>query len=235
MNVRLIALTQLYSVLDSPVPEWEWLRDLNGPADDLAEFAGRACYESWDRPNPRTATNQGYLANIIDHEHFSVLEHASASFYVTGVSRSLLMELRTHRHLSFSARSQRYVDETNAVFITPPAILALLDSMKTANEHEDMTITSWFTSEFQRTISRYETLVDLLLANGATRKEAREAARCVMPNATETRFVVTGNMRAWRDVLHKRTSSHADAEMQQLANEILRLLKHVAPNSFQDM
>jgi hypothetical protein len=63
--------------------EWE-----TGNGEDLAEFAGRACYESWDRPNPRTATNAGYLAHILEVGHGSVLEHAVLTFYITGVSRS---------------------------------------------------------------------------------------------------------------------------------------------------
>lgn len=79
-------------------------------ADDLAEQAGRLCYLSWNRPNPATATNKGYLANIIAQGHFSVLEHASATFYIDGVTRNFTHELIRHRHLSFSEVSQRYVD-----------------------------------------------------------------------------------------------------------------------------
>ena len=65
----------------------------------------------WSKPNPRTATNAGYLRHIIDVGHFSVLEHASVSFYITGVSRSFTHELIRHRHFSYSQLSQRYVPE----------------------------------------------------------------------------------------------------------------------------
>src|SRR5688500_8341126 len=68
--------------------------------DELAELAGRNCYQSWHRPSPKTATNHGYLHNIISQQHFSVMEHGSVTFYVEGVSRSLLAELSRHRHLS---------------------------------------------------------------------------------------------------------------------------------------
>ena len=77
----------------------------------LAEFAGRACYESWHKPNPATATNAGYLRHILEVGHLSVLEHGSVTLYLRGVSRSLTHELVRHRHLSFSQLSQRYVPE----------------------------------------------------------------------------------------------------------------------------
>ena len=87
-----------------------WSTDAEGgPA--LVEFAGRACYQSWSKPNPRTATNESYIQHIIDVGHFSVLEHASVSFYITGLSRSCTHELIRHRHFSYSQLSQRYVPE----------------------------------------------------------------------------------------------------------------------------
>src|SRR5690606_4398350 len=90
--------------------------------DELAEFAGRMCYQSWNRPNPKTATNKGYLDNIIKQCHFSVLEHGSLTLYVEGVSRSLLTELERHRFLSFSVISQRYVSHDPEWIVTPPLI-----------------------------------------------------------------------------------------------------------------
>ena len=196
-----------------------------GWMDQLAELAGRACYESWHRPNPKTNENDTYLAHIIESEHFSVLEHASASFYVTGVSRSLLAELTRHRHLSFSVRSQRYVDESDFKYVFPPALTA---PMKMSDPSHRLVEVA--------TVARnaYDILVDRLTAAGYERKKAREAARCVLPQATETRFVVTGNMRAWRDVLRKRMHYGADAEIQTLVWEILRQLQQIAPNTFQD-
>lgn len=194
--------------------------------DTLAEFAGRLCYQSWSRPNPSTSRNTDYLANIIGQQHFSVLEHASASFYVAEVSRSLLAEITRHRHLSFSVLSQRYVDESEAEVIVPPIL-------KGSPPHLDLQENlSQLTVEAR---SHYRTIFSALMSLGVSRKQAREAARCVLPNATETKFIVTGNMRAWRDVLSKRLPRHADAEIQLLATEILRQLQEIAPNTFQDM
>jgi thymidylate synthase (FAD) len=191
--------------------------------DLIAEFAGRSCYQSWNRPNPKTASNEDYLKNILRQQHESVLEHASATFYVTGVSRSLTHELIRHRHLSYSQLSQRFVDESEAEMIKPPALAG------------DADLESWVDRAREDSLSLYNDLVQLLTREGRSRKEAREAARAVLPNATETKLVVTGNMRAWRDVLMKRGSIHADAEIRLLAIELYRQLSDIAPNTFQDI
>lgn len=200
--------------------------------DGLAEFAGRLCYQSWSRPNPATATNDGYLAHIIDSQHFSVLEHSSATFYVAGVSRSLSHELVRHRHLSFSQVSQRYVNETMSSFVEPPAISDLISFEAKRYDDETAQEINALTDEIRRV---YVDLVARLSARGLNRKEARQAARCVLPNATETKLVVTGNMRAWRDVIHKRIQPAADAEIRVLAKALLIQLMDIAPNTFQDM
>ena len=166
--------------------------------DQLPEFAGRLCYQSWDRPNSKTRANCDYLNHIIDVEHFSVLEHASATFYVAAVSRSLSHELVRHRHLSFSQLSQRYVDESNTTFVTPPAIIELALKLKAQDDVVDSqgfadAFVAHLTSASEAALNSYEELYTRLERSGLTRKQAREAARCVLPNATETRFVVTGN------------------------------------------
>lgn len=224
MKVDLVA----YTKVDYPTIQTTGFdtggRPVAADADVLAEFAGRACYQSWKRPNPATATVKGYLANILDHKHFSVLEHASATFYLQGVSRSLLAELTRHRHLSFSVLSQRYVDETYANMVTPPALRG------------DDLATAFLAEHWEIALNAYDRLVEHLTERkGLPRKQAREAARCVLPNMTETRIVVTGNHRAWREVIAKRNSPHADAEIRELAAALLHRLKRVAPASYQDI
>lgn len=116
LRVQLIAKTDFLAPPDVP-----WTTDADGgPA--LVEFAGRACYQSWSKPNPKTATNAGYLRHIIDVGHFSVLEHASVSFYITGISRSCTHELIRHRHFSYSQLSQRYVPEKDSRVVVPPGM-----------------------------------------------------------------------------------------------------------------
>lgn len=173
MKVTLIAQTVLDvdEAIRASGYQWQEHPDATG-ADDLAEFAGRACYQSWSRPNPETATSECYHENTLSMGHFSIYEHASLTFYITGVSRSLTHELVRHRHLSFSQLSQRFV---------------------------------------------------------------AEAARSVLLNAQETKIVVSGNIRAWREFVQKRNSPHADAEIRALAQEVLSVLRRVAPNSVQDI
>lgn len=192
--------------------------DIDSEADHLTEFAGRACYQAWSRPNPKTRRNPDYVANILAQGHESVLEHASATFYVEGVSRALSHELVRHRHLSFSELSQRFIDMSEANYIIPPAYReAGLDNPVAINLAEC-----------------YEEDVAALTAAGYKRKQAREAARCQLPNATETRLVVTGNHRAWRDVLKRRYHVAADAELQELSEEILGQLRQIAPAIYAD-
>lgn len=193
--------------------------------DTLVEFAGRACYQSWQRPNPKTATNEGYIANILAQGHFSVLEHASATFYVQGVSRALTHELIRHRHLSYSQLSQRFVNEGGREdnLVLPPAA------------HDDMVAAMIHQRAHDQAHLIYNDLVAHYTSKGLPRKQAREAARAVLPNQQETKLVVTGNMRAWRDVIAKRNDPAADAEIRRFAAEVLKQLKKIAPNTFQDM
>lgn len=229
MRVELIARTAFYGLnLSGDIP-WEPGEDNQTSFHDetydgqaLAEFAGRACYQSWGRPNPDTATNKGYLANILRIGHLSVIEHASVTFYVTGVSRSLTHELIRHRHLSYSQLSQRYVDESETEFVTPPLILEA--------ERLDET----FAEMMADALSNYEGLVRYLTAKfpDKSRKEIRQAARAVLPNATETKIVVTGNYRAWWEVIQLRATEAADVEIRALAVAILRKLQYEAPYIF---
>jgi len=115
-QVKLIAWTHF-----APPDDVGWSTDADG-GQALAEFAGRACYQSWKKPNPATATNAGYLAHILEVGHLSVLEHGSVSFYFTGVSRSFTHELIRHRHFSYSQLSQRYVPERDAAMVEPAVI-----------------------------------------------------------------------------------------------------------------
>lgn len=217
--------------VDAPVSEWldseddPWATD----AEILTEFAGRACYQSWSKPNPATRKNADYIANIVAQGHHSVLEHASVTFYIEGVSRSLTHELIRHRHLSFSELSQRFVNVEDVDMVTPPALRDLYGS----DNDDPVAYRAWRLERDTRDL--YGELVAVLQGEyGEPRKQAREAARAVMPNATETKIVVTGNHRAWRDMLSKRHTTHADAEIRELAGEILRQLRDVAPAVYAD-
>lgn len=195
---------------------------------DLCEFAGRSCYQSYDKPNPERQNNQQYLAHIIHSGHTSVLEHGTVTFFLTGVSRSLTHELIRHRHFSYSELSQRYVPMWKAEYIEPSAFLELSpDSRATAQLA--------LAEAFENDIQKYEELVAILEQGGIKGKRARQAARSVMANCTETNMVVTGNYTAWRHFLVMRASVHADAEIRQAAVEIFSQLMHEVPNAFQGL
>lgn len=209
----------------------------------VAEAAGRACYQSWTRPNPKTASNAGYLAHIMEVAHGSVLEHGNVSFYITGVSRTLTHELIRSRHFSYSQQSQRYVDEAGATMIQPPLLIELLDAAGSGGETGFDALVE-FEDAASVATSTYERLTDIFLegldkiapnlSKTDRRKTARQAARAILPNATETRIMVTGNYRAWRHFLTIRGTEHADVEIRQVAVLILRELQKLAPNAFAD-
>jgi thymidylate synthase (FAD) len=199
-------------------------------ADYLAEFAGRACYQSFNRPNAKTAKTDDYVANILDVKHYSVLSHASVSFYIEGVSRSLSLELIRSRFLAFSQLSQRYVDSSQMDWVCPPMAL------------ENVSAQTVMQQNFDQAVEQYEILTEYLTLEAGSKgysgtlakKRAREAARAVLPNDTETKLVVSGNLRAWRDFIVQRWTVHADLEIQRLAGALLVELKTIAPATFAD-
>ena len=196
--------------------------------EKLAEFAGRLCYMSQE--NPASRATREYLENIKKQGHGSVLEHANYSLLLEGVSRSLTHELVRHRAgFAYSQLSQRYVDEANASFVVPPAIIG------------DETLEKAWRSQVTQAQQTYVALVESLMERYSwvadkvhRRKMAREAARGVLPNSTETKIVVTGNARAWRTMLELRSSEGAEMEIRRCAVAILRLLQAEAPAFFSD-
>jgi thymidylate synthase (FAD) len=223
MKVQLVAKTEFRPPAGIP-----WETDADG-GQALAEFAGRACYQSWRKPNPATATNAGYLRHILEVGHLSVLEHGSVSFYLTGVSRALTHELIRHRHFSYSQLSQRYVPERDAAMVEPEVIAG------------DPELHAIFDEAAATALKAYEELLAGLQRRFADepdptlrRKQARQAARAILPNATETRIVVTGNYRAWRHFVAMRATEHADVEIRALAVQCLHQLQREVPNVFGD-
>ncbi|HET8769367.1 MAG TPA: FAD-dependent thymidylate synthase [Gemmatimonadaceae bacterium] len=194
----------------------------------LAEFAGRLCYMS--QRNPASRSTREYLENIKKQGHGSVLEHANYSLLIEGVSRSLTHELVRHRAgFAFSQLSQRYVDESDAAFVVPPAILgdeALVAAWKAQIESAQAT----YVALVDKLMDRYKWVDDKV----HRRKMAREAARGVLPNSTETKIVVTANARAWRTMLELRSSEGAEFEIRRMAVLTLRVLQAEASAFFND-
>jgi thymidylate synthase (FAD) len=203
-----------------------WQTDTEVGGEALAEMAGRVCYMSYGKGRK---TNKEFLGHIVDVGHGSVLEHAVWSFVITGVSRSFTHELIRHRHFSYSQLSQRYVDESHSPFIEPDVIAGdpelhavwceAINATRAAYDRLASGLEKHFTATSDRTLRR---------------KLARQAARSVLPNATETKIFVTGNARALRHFIELRGSEHADVEIRKVAVKMLHLLQQEAPNMFAD-
>ena len=205
-----------------------WQTDTEVAGEHLAEIAGRLCYMSFAKPRP--GGNQVYLGHILEVGHGSVLEHAAWNFVFSGVSRSLTHELVRHRAgFGFSQLSQRYVDESVAEYVEPdviagdPELHALwLDAI--AHAHQA------YMKLVEKLAAHYQDEQDRTLR----RKLARQAARSVLPNATETKIFVTANARALRHFIEMRASPHAEVEIRKLAVQVLRIMQQEAPNLFSD-
>ena len=206
----------------------QWQTDTEIAGQKLAEVAGRLCYMSFVKPRP--GGNPAYLAHILEVGHGSVLEHAVFNFIFTGVSRSFTHELVRHRAgFGYSQLSQRYVDESTANYVEPECIA------------DDPELHAVWLEAIEHSHRAYCTLVEKLLRKFADlpdkiarRKMARQAARSVLPNATETRIFVTANVRALRHFIELRCSPDAETEIRMVAAKVLEILQKEAPNFFGD-
>src|SRR5213082_3486486 len=200
----------------------QWQGDASA-GERLAEFAGRICYMS--QHNPASRSTAEYLENIKKQGHGSVLEHAVYVLLIEGISRSCSHELVRHRAgFGYSQLSQRYVDESHAAFVMPPAILG--DAKLEAEWQAQVA----YVRAVEALMQRYEWVSDKV----HRRKMAREAARSVLPNATEVKIVVSGNARAWRTMLELRCGEGAELEIRRMAVACLRELQREAPALFSD-
>jgi len=191
----------------------QWRGD-SSPGERLAEFAGRICYMS--QHNPANRSTAEYLENIKKQGHGSVLEHAVYVLLIEGISRSCSHELVRHRAgFGYSQLSQRYVDESHAAFVMPQEVA-----------HAQAA----YVRAVAGLMERYGWVADKV----HRRKMAREAARSVLPNATEVKIVVSGNARAWRTMLELRCGEGAELEIRRMAIACLRALAREAPALFSD-
>jgi thymidylate synthase (FAD) len=205
-----------------------WQTDTEVAGEHLTEVAGRLCYMSFARPRP--GGNQAYLNHILEVGHGSVLEHAVWNLVFVGVSRSLTHELIRHRAgWGYSQLSQRYVDESVAEYVEPDEIAAdpqlhriWLDAV--AHSHQA------YLELAQKLQEKLQGEPDRTLR----RKLARQAARSVLPNATETKIFVTANARALRHFIELRGSRHAEVEIRKLAVKVLQIMQKEAPHVFGD-
>ena len=177
-----------------------------------------------------------FVEMLASYGHESPIEHISFTFGIEGVSRALLAQITRHRIASFSVQSQRYVKQEHFEYITPPEIAA------------DPDAATLFAQAMQDSLNAYNRLADLLeerhyqafLAEGMPEKTARskaekkaiEDARFVLPNACETKMVMTMNARSLLNFFRMRCCNRAQWEIRALAKEMLRLCYEQAPTIF---
>jgi len=204
--------------------------------------AAKLCYSSSkinelnnNLTNDKAASFVEMLSEI---GHESPIEHASFTFGIEGVSRSLLAQITRHRMASFSGKSQRYVREGAFEYITPPEIAAVPEALALYNE---------IMAEDQK---KYDRLAEILkekhietflregkdqkTAERLAEKKAIEDARFVLPNSCETQMVMTMNARSLHNFFRHRCCKRAQWEIQEIANQMLELVCEVAPNLFKN-
>lgn len=208
--------------------------------DRVIACAAKMCYSAAGAEDIMDGLTEGKCARFLDMltdlGHESPFEHASFTFAIEGVSRSLLAQITRHRIASFSVKSQRYVSEQDFSYITPPAIA------------EDPEACAIYERAMRQDEENYQKLAQILeekhlaalLAEGKPEKEARRAAekraiedaRFVLPNACETKMMVTMNVRSLWNFFRLRCCSRAQWEIRELAAQMLALCREVAPRLF---
>ena len=181
-------------------------------AERLLETAGRTCYLSFDKTSEDS--HKRFIRMLVKSGHLSVLEHASATFRISGGSRSFTHQMVRHRLCSFSQQSQRYVDEKGFSIVTPPSIEKNDEAKKV------------FEKLVEQSKSAYETLQSLGIR--------KEDARFVLPNAVESEIVISANFREFRHIFKERCDKSAQWEIRERAMEMLKILKEKAPSVFED-
>ena len=181
-------------------------------ADAICAAAGKSCYSEKSSQDLLNADNpEKVLGKIVGMGHHSVIEHASFTFSVEGVSRSLTHQLVRHRVASFSQQSQRYVSLNEPTFVVPPKIEEDPECLKVYNETMD---TIW---------KAYNKLAETV---------PPEDARYVLPNGCTTNITITMNARELLHFFRLRCCNRAQWEIREMADEMLRLCKEVSPTIF---
>lgn len=235
-KIYLIGSTQFDEGVFSAFLRYEntdWRRTAEAtPAEELVEVAGRVCYMSFGNAQSHR-TNEEYIRNLVTMGHESVLEHVSWTFLITRVSRAFTHQLVRHRvGFAFSQLSQQYHDEVDAQFLLP----AHLESVPGARDAWEKAVTTARNAYITINALLRETESDSQqdLDRKELNRAIRSAARSVLPNATETKIVVTANARALRHLFEVRGSIAGDIEMRLVVAALFGVVSSQAPAMFSD-
>lgn len=205
------------------------LRHTPEPEGTVA-MAARLCYSPSDIESLKERIEEkdqaAFVERLMKMGHMSPIEHASFTFAIEGISRACSHQLVRHRLASYSQQSQRYVSEKGLGrsggfdFIIPPSIAANVEAMRV---FEDLM------AHAQRV---YDLIVQRLNEDGITGEAANQDARFVLPNAAETKIMVTMNARELLHFFRQRCCNRAQWEIKLMAEEMLRLVKEASPVIF---
>ena len=187
-------------------------------SERLIAYAGKVCVGQWASDwawKSDMSTIRAYIKKRIQEGHLSLVEHATATFLITGVSRTMLQQIVTHRIASFSRESQRYTDQRNGSTVVPDTIQSNPDAMDV----------------FQDIVARSREAYVALREMGIPKQDAR----FVLPEGSTTSLIMTANFREWRHVITLRCSKHAQWEIRNVMGEILTELYSIAPSVFEDL
>jgi thymidylate synthase (FAD) len=188
--------------------------------------AARLCYSPADAEDILSTVEdndqQDFLEKLTAVGHMSPVEHASFTFVVEGISRACSHQLVRHRLASYSQQSQRYVNEEGFDYLIPPLI------------KEDTEMRTLFERVMEDIQKSYSFLAEKLVQKGYSTESAREDARFVLPNATETKIMVTMNARELLHFFRQRLCNRAQWEIRAMAFAMLKLVKPIAPAIFRN-
>ena len=216
------------------------LLQYNPDCEKIIAAAAKLCYSSSEIKGILDGLDEEktkkFIQRLMSMGHESPIEHISFTFGIEGVSRSLLAQFTRHRIASYSVKSQRYVKEGEFEFITPPEIENSPEAKKL------------FLEAMQDDVEKYNKLSDILYkkhyddfikqgidekkAGNMAEKKAIEDARYVLPNACETKMIVTFNARSLINFFNHRCCERAQWEIRDMACKMLELVKGVAPKIF---
>ena len=201
--------------------------------EKLIAMAAKLCYSPSSIENIEQGLTaektEKFIEYLLSLGHESPIEHVTFTFGIEGVSRSLLAQVTRHRLASYSVKSQRYVTEGQFSYVVPPAVA------------KDPSARQAYIETMEELSRRYNDLAAILkkrhMDEGMTEKAAEKAAiedaRFVLPNACETKLIMTFNARSLMNFFRHRCCERAQWEIRAMADEMLRLVKEIAPTLFQ--
>lgn len=206
--------------------------------EKVVAMAGKLCYSpsSVDEleENLTDEEIQKFIDKFMGYGHESPLEHISFVFAVEGVSRSLTHQLVRHRIASYSQKSQRYVNEDNFEYVVPQ-IVRDMGTQAWLDYTSDMKQINEMYTRWQKRIKDFVEETNYPTYGMSAEKVANENARSVLPNACETKIIITMNVRSLYNFFNKRCCNRAQQEIRELANEMLRQVREVAPSLFKNV